>query len=109
MSVCNQNVQCLNSFYYLCYILNHYSILISLKGNDSTLKKAKSRWYLTETMTDTNYADNLVLFVNTAAQVEFLLHSQEQEAGGIDLYVNANKTKYIFFSTKRNHLSLKNL
>ena len=47
-----------------------------------------------------NYADNLTLLVNTPALAEAFLHSLEQPARGIDLYVNANKTEYIRFKQK---------
>ena len=45
-------------------------------------------------MTDIDYADNLALLENTPAQSKSLLHSQAQAAGGISLYVNANKTEF---------------
>ena len=38
-------------------------------------------------MTDENYPDDIVLHANTPAQTESLLHSLEQSAGGISLYV----------------------
>ena len=41
-------------------------------------------------MTDAHYTDNLALLVNTAAQAESLLHSQEQP--DIGLYWNSNKS-----------------
>ena len=44
-------------------------------------------------MVDADYADDLVLLVNTSVQAESLLHSLEQ-AGGIGLYVKANKTEF---------------
>ena len=53
-----------------------------------------------ETMTDADYADDLALLVNTLAQAEFLLHSREQAAGGIVLYVNAYKNEWICFKQK---------
>ena len=62
-----------------------------------SLIKTRSRRYLAETMTDTNYADDLALFVNTPAQAESRLHNLEQAAGGIGFYVNANKTELICF------------
>ena len=55
-------------------------------------KKAWSRWYPAETMTD--YPDNLVVLANTPAQAESLLHSLEQAAGDIGLHLNANKPEY---------------
>ena len=65
-----------------------------IKENDFTKKKkkrkAKSRWHPSETITDADYADDLALLENTPAQAESL----GQAARG--LYVNANKTEYIF-------------
>ena len=48
-------------------------------------------------MTDTDYADDLLLLTNISAQAESLLHSPEQVVGGIFLYVNANQTVYMCF------------
>ena len=45
-------------------------------------------------MTDIDYADDLELLTYIPAQVESLL---EQAAGGIGLYVNANKTEFMCF------------
>ena len=44
-------------------------------------------------MTNTVYA----VYVITPTRVEFLLHSTEHTAGGIGLYVNANKTEFMCF------------
>ena len=55
---------------------------------------AKSRWYPTETMTDTDYADDLALLANIPAQTESLLHNPEQAAGGIGLHKNTNETEF---------------
>ena len=52
----------------------------------------RSRQYSVETMTDTDNADDLALLTNTSAQAKSLLHSLEQATGGIDFYVNANKS-----------------
>ena len=46
-------------------------------------------------MTDAN---DRVLFTNTPAQSEFILHIQA--AGDFELYVNANKTDYMCFKLK---------
>ena len=43
-----------------------------IKENGFTLKKAKSRLYPAETITDTDYADDLVLLANTPGQVKSL-------------------------------------
>ena len=61
------------------------------------LHKKTRRPYPRETMIDIDYADNLALLVNTAAQSESQLHILEQAAGGIGLFVNANKTGFISF------------
>ena len=45
---------------------------------------------------DADHADDLTLLTNTPALAKSLLHSLEQVAGGIGLYVNANKTVHIF-------------
>ena len=42
-----------------------------------TLKKARSRWYSTETTTDADYADDIVLLTNTPTQARPLLLSLE--------------------------------
>ena len=68
-----------------------------IKENGFTLKKARSRWYPTETMTDADYAYDLVLLTNTTVRAESLLISLEQVTGGISLYVNANKTEFLGF------------
>ena len=46
-----------------------------IKENSFTLKKARSKQYPTETMTDADYTENLELFTNTPAQTESLMYS----------------------------------
>ena len=48
-------------------------------------------------MTDADYAGDLALFTNIPIQAESWLHSLEQATGSISLYVNANKTEFMFF------------
>ena len=48
-------------------------------------------------MTDADNADDLALLANTPTQAEFLLHSLEQAARGINLYVNADKAEFMCF------------
>ena len=62
-----------------------------------TQKKAKSKLYPAETMTDSDYADDLVLLANRPAQAEFLQHSPEQAARNTGPYKNVNKTVYILY------------
>ena len=56
-------------------------------------KEPKSRRYPAKSITDTN---DIALLANTPAQAECLLHSLELVAGYIGLYMNANKTEYMF-------------
>ena len=56
---------------------------------------------------DTDYADDIVLLANTPAQAKSLLHSLERAAGGIDLYVNADKTEYMCFNQGGDIFTLK--
>ena len=54
-------------------------------------------------MTVENYTDDLALLTNTPALAESLLHSLEQAAGSISIYMNANKTEFMF-STRRSQI-----
>ena len=62
-----------------------------IKENSFTLKKIRSRRYPAETITDADYADDIVLLANTPTLAETLRHSLEQASAGIALHVNANK------------------
>ena len=64
-----------------------------MKENGFTLEKARSRRYLTQTIMDADYADDIVLLANTPTQAESLLHSLKQAAGGIVLHRNRDKTE----------------
>ena len=61
--------------------------------NSFTLKRARSRRYLAEFITDADYANNQVRLANTLAQAESMLYSLEQAVGGIGLHVNEKKPK----------------
>ena len=71
-------------------------------------KKNRIKQYPEETMTDEDYADDLVVFKNAPTQIESLLHSLEQTTGGICLYMNTNKTKFIFSKQQRAIFTLNN-
>ena len=58
-----------------------------------TLQKARSRRYPAKKITDADYADDLALFADKITDAEQLLHSLEDAAAGIGLYVNAGETK----------------
>ena len=66
-----------------------------MKEKGFKLEKERSRRYPTQTITDTDYADDIVLLANTPTQAETLLHSLEQAAAGIGLHVNADKTEHM--------------
>ena len=55
---------------------------------------------------DADYADDIVLLVNTPAQAETLLHSLERASADIGLYVNADKTKYMCFNQRGDFYTL---
>ena len=71
-----------------------------MKENVFKLTKERSRRYPAQTITNTDYADDIVLLANTPAQAESLLHSLEWAASGIGLQVNTDKTKYMCFNQK---------
>ena len=69
-----------------------------IKENGLKLTKKRSRRYPAKTITDADYADDMVLLANTPAQAETLLHSLQKDAADIGVYVNAHKTEYIWFN-----------
>ena len=66
-----------------------------MKDNGFKLTKERSKRYPTQTITDTDYTEDIALLANTPAQAETLLHSLERPAAGIGLSVNADKTEYM--------------
>ena len=48
-------------------------------------------------MTDSDYADNLALLAKIPARVESLPRNLKQTAGDIGLYMNTNKTEFMYF------------
>ena len=66
--------------------------------NKFKLAKERSRRYPVQTITDTNYADDIGLIANTPAQAESLLLNLERSADGIGLHVNADKTDCMYFN-----------
>ena len=81
---------------YLDYVLKMSIGLI--KENCLTLKKAKSRRYPPEAITNAYYADYITLLEITPTETESLLHSLEQTTGDINLHVDADKTVYMCFN-----------
>ena len=81
---------------FLDYVLR--TSIYKIKENGFELTKKRSRRYPAKTITDADYADDIVNLANTPNQAETLLHSLEQAAAGIGLHVNAHKTEYMYFN-----------
>ena len=64
------------------------------------LTKERSRRYHAQTITDADYADDIVLLANTPTQAETHLHCLERAAAGVGLHVNAHKTEYMSFNQR---------
>ena len=71
-----------------------------MKDDGFKLTKERSKRYPTQTITDTDYADDIALLANKPTQAETLLHSLQRAAAGIGLHVNAHKTEYICFNQR---------
>ena len=69
-----------------------------IKENGFNLTKKRSRRYPAKTITEADYADDVVILANAPAPAETLLHSLERAVAGIGLYVNAHKTEYMYFN-----------
>ena len=69
--------------------------------------KERSRRYLAQTITDTDYANDIPPLANVPAQAETLLHSLERAAAGIGFQVNAHNTEYMCFN-QRGDISTQN-
>ena len=54
--------------------------------------------YPAKTITDADYADEIVILANTPDQAEILLHSLERVAASTGLHVNAHKTEYMCYN-----------
>ena len=63
----------------------------SNKENGFTLRKARSKRFPAETVTDAHYRDDLELLANTSVQADSLLHCQEQE----------NRIEVMYFKQER--------
>ena len=86
---------------YLFIICLDYVLRTSIdkiRENGFELMKKRSWKYPTKTITDADYADDIAILANTPDQAETLLHSLEQAAAGIGLYVNAHKMEYMCYN-----------
>ena len=66
-----------------------------IRENGFKLTKIRSKRYPAKTITDADYADDIVIPANTPNQAETLLQSLERATTGIGLHVNAHKTEYM--------------
>ena len=82
----------------LDYILR--TSIDKIRENGFELTKKRSRRYHEKTITDADYTDDIAILANTLDQAETLLHSLEQAAAGIGLYVNAHKKEYMCYNQK---------
>ena len=92
---------------YLFIICLDYVLRTSIdkiRENGFELTKRRSKRYPAKTITDANYADDLL--ANTPNQAETRLHSLEQAAAGIGLHVNAHKTEYMCYNQTGNIATL---
>ena len=83
---------------YLFIICPEYVLRTSIdkmKENGFKLTKERSSRYPAQTITDVDYADDIVLLANATAEAETLLHSLERAAAGIGLHF---KTEYMCFN-----------
>ena len=81
---------------YLLSIFLDYELETSIdlmKENGFKLAKERTRRYPTQTVTETDYKDDIAFLANTAAQAETLQYNLEQTAGSISFFVNADNTK----------------
>ena len=60
--------------------------------------RLRSRRYLSKTITDVDYADDIAILAITPNQAETLLHSLERVGTGIDLHVNAHNMEYMCYN-----------
>ena len=85
-------------FFIICldYVLR--TSIDKIRENGFELTKKRNRRYPAKTITDADYADDIVLLANTPNQAETLLHSLERAATGIGLIFNAHKTEYMCYN-----------
>ena len=63
----------------ICLDYMHGTSIDEMKENGFKLTKERSRRYPTQTITDVDYADDIVLLVNMPTQAKILLHSLEEQ------------------------------
>ena len=71
-----------------------------MKDNGFKQAKKRSRRYPTQTIVDTDFADDKFLLANTPAEGETQLHNLERTAAGVGLHVDAYKTEHMCFNQR---------
>ena len=61
-----------------------------MKEDGFKLVKERSRRYLAQTITGTDYADDIALLANSPGQTKSLLHSLERTGGGMSTQTKQN-------------------
>ena len=89
-------------FFIICldYVLR--TSINKIKENSFKLTEERSRRYLAQTITDTDYTNDIALLANAPAQAKTLQHSLEWTAADIGLHVNAHKMEYMCFNQTGN-------
>ena len=72
----------------LDYVLR--TSVVKMKDNGFKLTKERSRRYPTQTITNTDYADDIALLAKTTAKAETQLYSLERAAACIGIHVTAD-------------------
>ena len=86
---------------YLFILCLDYMLRLSIdkiKENGFELTKKRNRSYPIKTITNADYADNLVILANAPAQAKTPLHSLERTTADIGHHINAHKTEYMCFN-----------
>ena len=93
-------------FLYEFYLLESFFFFFGYyyKWFVHSVRRAACRMYPAKTITDADYADDIVLLANTPNQAETLLHNLERATAGIGLHVNAHKTEYMCYNQGDLHL-----
>ena len=86
------------SLFIICLDYVFRTSIDKIRENGIELTKKRSKRYPAKTITDADYAEDIVLLANTPNQPETLLHSLERAAAGIGLHVNAHKTEYMCYN-----------
>ena len=71
-----------------------------MKENGFKLAKERIRRYPAQTVTDTDYTDDIMRLANIPAQTETFLHSLELATDCIGIYVNIDKMEYMCFNQR---------